>query len=66
MELEDQYVLKWFLKCCKIADDSLNFLAILTRGPFPPCPPLAMPLGETEVALKVQNGGLNRGVGMLL
>ena len=32
MKLEDKYLLKWFLKCRKIADDSLIFLAILTGG----------------------------------
>ena len=32
MNLEDQYLLKWFLKCREIDDDSLNFLAILGGG----------------------------------
>ena len=35
--LNDQYQLKWFLKCHKVADDSQNFLAILRGGGnYPP------------------------------
>ena len=50
MKLEDRYLFKWFLNCCKIFDVSLKFLAMLRGGArggqdlfqggsFPPCPP---------------------------
>ena len=61
MKLEDQYLIKWFLKCRKMDDDSLKFLAIprggegaktFSRGQLPPCPPpLATPLEKTKYIL---------------
>ena len=32
MNLEDQYLLKWFLKCREIADDSLIIILTILRG----------------------------------
>ena len=57
MKLDDQYPHNWFLKCRKIADDSLNSLAILRGGarggasPFPgvQLPPLPPPLATPFV-----------------
>ena len=62
MKLEDRYLFRWFLKCCKTSDDSLKFLTMLRGGggkkgtrPFPgratatELPPLlAMPLSASK------------------
>ena len=49
MKLEDQYLIKWFLKCRKMDDDSLKFLAILRGGEGAKTfSPLATPLEKTK------------------
>ena len=48
MKLEDQYLLKWCLKCRKIADDSFEFFGSSERGGS--CPPLPPPLATPLVS----------------
>ena len=73
MKLEGQHLLKWLLKCCKLAHDSLNFLAILRGGKIfsrggqlpPPLPHLGCwtkshALGCREIGAKLKRNLYSR------